>query len=71
VPLYAILQARSEEAHRSRVVAANNIVNALFIVISGAAGAIMLKLGFDVPQIFLTVGVANAASAVLAWKLAR
>src|SRR5579863_9018753 len=35
VPLYALIQARAEESYRSRVVAANNIVNALFIVLSG------------------------------------
>lgn len=69
VPLYTILQARSAEAHRSRVVAANNIVNAIFIVASGAVSAVMLKLGLTVPQIFLTVGVANAAAAVVVMRL--
>ncbi|HTZ77095.1 MAG TPA: acyl-[ACP]--phospholipid O-acyltransferase [Stellaceae bacterium] len=69
VPLYTILQARSEEAHRSRVVAANNIVNAIFIVASGAVSAVMLKLGLTVPQIFLTVGIANAAAAVVVMRL--
>ena len=69
VPLYTILQARSEEAHRSRVVAANNIVNAIFIVASGAVSAVMLKVGLTVPQIFLTVGVANAAAAVVVMRL--
>ena len=63
VPLYAIMQARSDEAERARVVAANNILNALFIVVAGGGSAIMLKLGSGVPAIFLVLGVANAALA--------
>ena len=51
------------------MVAANNIVNAIFIVVSGVVSAIMLKLGLTVPQIFLTVGIANAAAAVVVMRL--
>ena len=44
VPLYALIQARSQPSHRSRIIAANNILNALFMVVSavvaiGAAAA--------------------------------
>ncbi|MDE2230166.1 MAG: MFS transporter [Alphaproteobacteria bacterium] len=63
VPLYAIMQARSDEAERARVVAANNILNALFIVAAGGGSAVMLKLGTGVPAIFLVLGVANVALA--------
>ncbi|MGH7014953.1 MAG: MFS transporter [Stellaceae bacterium] len=63
VPLYAIMQARSDEAERARVVAANNILNALFIVAAGGGSAAMLKLGSGVPAIFLVLGVANVALA--------
>ncbi len=69
VPLYALLQARAEESHRSRVVAANNVMNALFIVASGAVSAIMLKLGLSVPAVFLVVGILNAAAAVVVLRL--
>ena len=69
VPLYALIQARSEESHRSRVVAANNVLNALFIVASGAVSAVMLKLGLTVTQIFLIIGIANAAAAVVVMRL--
>lgn len=69
VPLYALLQARAEESHRSRVVAANNVLNALFIVASGAVSAVMLKLGLSVPEIFLTVGLVNAVAAVVVVRL--
>jgi MFS family permease len=64
VPLYAVLQARSEESHRSRVVAANNVLNALFMVASGGIGIAMLTAGLSVPHIFLAMGVANGAVAV-------
>ena len=69
VPLYALLQARAEESHRSRVVAANNVLNALFIVASGAVSAVMLKLGLSVPEIFLTAGLVNAVAAVVVIRL--
>jgi acyl-[acyl-carrier-protein]-phospholipid O-acyltransferase/long-chain-fatty-acid--[acyl-carrier-protein] ligase len=63
VPLYVIMQAESDRGSRSRVVAANNILNALFIVIAGAGSALMLKLGSGVPAIFLAVGLLNTALA--------
>lgn len=69
VPLYAILQARSEESHRSRVIAANNILNAIFIVVSGGISAIMLAAGLSVPAIFLTIGIANAFAAIVVMRL--
>jgi acyl-[acyl-carrier-protein]-phospholipid O-acyltransferase/long-chain-fatty-acid--[acyl-carrier-protein] ligase len=69
VPLYALLQARSEESHRSRVVAANNVINALFIVVSGIVSAVLLALKLTVPQIFLIVGVLNTVAAVVVMRL--
>jgi acyl-[acyl-carrier-protein]-phospholipid O-acyltransferase / long-chain-fatty-acid--[acyl-carrier-protein] ligase len=69
VPLYALIQARSEESHRSRVVAANNIVNAIFMVASGVVTALMLWAHLTVPQIFLVVGVLNAVAALVVMRL--
>lgn len=69
VPLYAIMQARSAESERARVVAGNNILNALFIVAAGGGSAVMLKLGSGVPAIFLVLGLTNAAlAAALAFR---
>jgi acyl-[acyl-carrier-protein]-phospholipid O-acyltransferase/long-chain-fatty-acid--[acyl-carrier-protein] ligase len=59
VPLYTILQTRSEESQRARMIAANNIMNAAFMVLSAVASAFMLSLGFSVPEIFLTAAVAT------------
>lgn len=64
VPLYALLQERSEASHRARVIAANNIVNALFMVIGAVAVTALLGAGFSVPQVFLTVAAINLGVAV-------
>ncbi len=70
VPLYTFLQTLSAPAERARVIAANNIINALFMVISAAASAAMLAAGASVPQIFLVQAVANLGVAVAAmWLL--
>jgi len=59
VPLYAIMQARSEEQQRARVVAANNVLNALSMVLCGAISALMLQLGSGVMGIFLALAIGN------------
>ncbi|WP_395700514.1 MFS transporter [Aquabacterium sp.] len=60
VPMYALIQLRSEPTHRARVIAANNILNALFMIVSSVAAGAMLSTGFSVPEVFLATGVANA-----------
>ena len=60
VPMYALIQLRSQPTHRARIIAANNILNALFMIISSVAAGAMLKAGFTVPEIFLATGIANA-----------
>ena len=69
VPLYAILQARSDEAERARAIAANNIMNAAFMVVSAVAAAAMLVADFTVPQVFLAVAVANLGAALYICRL--
>ncbi|HIG18762.1 MAG TPA: MFS transporter [Candidatus Handelsmanbacteria bacterium] len=64
VPLYTILQSRSDESHRSRVIAANNIINALFMVIGALAATAMLAAGFTVPQVFFALAVGNGIAAI-------
>ncbi|HEV2218924.1 MAG TPA: MFS transporter [Casimicrobiaceae bacterium] len=64
VPLYALLQARSQPSHRSRIIAANNILNALFIIASALAAIGLLKAGLTIPELFLVVGILNGAVAV-------
>ncbi len=70
VPLYAVMQARSDPQHRARVIAANNIMNALFMVFAGVASALLLSLGLGIGSIFLAVAIGNAVATVFA-ALAR
>ena len=64
VPLYAIMQTRSEASHRSRVIAANNIVNALFMVVAALLAMMLLAQQFTVPQLFLVTAGLNAVVAL-------
>ena len=59
VPMYALIQMRSQSSHRSRIIAANNILNALFMIASAGMAAVLLKTGVTVPQLFLITGVLN------------
>jgi 1-acyl-sn-glycerol-3-phosphate acyltransferase len=69
VPLYALIQQRSEAAHRSRVIAGNNILNALFMVVSAMLAIAVLGAGFTIPQLFLLTAFLNAAVAVYIYTL--
>jgi 1-acyl-sn-glycerol-3-phosphate acyltransferase len=69
VPLYALIQERSEPAHRSRIIAANNILNAIFMVASAGMAIGLLKAGLTIPQVFLVTGVMNAAVALFIYSL--
>ncbi|MCO6057790.1 MFS transporter [Pseudomonas sp. MOB-449] len=62
VPLYALIQARTAENERARVIAANNILNALFMVISAIASILFLSVaGLSIPELFLVVSLMNIA----------
>ena len=46
VPMYALIQLRAQPSHRARIIAANNILNALFMIASAVIAGAMLKTGF-------------------------
>jgi 1-acyl-sn-glycerol-3-phosphate acyltransferase len=69
VPLYALVQVRSNEAHRARIIAANNIMNALFMVVGAGAAAGLLSAGLSIPALFAVAAVCNAAVAIYIYKL--
>jgi acyl-[acyl-carrier-protein]-phospholipid O-acyltransferase/long-chain-fatty-acid--[acyl-carrier-protein] ligase len=69
VPLDAILQHRSDDAHRSRNIAANNIVNALFMVAAAVGTGLLLALGLSIPQLFLVIGLLNLGVAIYITRL--
>jgi 1-acyl-sn-glycerol-3-phosphate acyltransferase len=69
VPLYALVQMRSEPTHRSRVIAGNNILNAAFMVVSALVAIVLLGAGLSIPQLLLTAALMNAAVAVFIYSL--
>jgi hypothetical protein len=69
VPMYALVQLRSPATHRARIIAANNILNALYIIASAVIAGAMLAAGMTIPQVFLATGVANAL--VCGWLFLR
>jgi len=69
VPLYALIQSRSEASHRSRIIAGNNILNALFIVAAAAIAIALFQAGFTIPQLLLVTALLNAAVAIYIYTL--
>jgi len=69
VPLYATLQTRGDERAVARVIASNNILNALFIVASALVAMALRLAGLDIPQMFLVVAALNAAVAIYIFSL--
>ena len=59
VPLYAILQNDSDPRKRSRIIAANNLMNALFMVVGAIVATTMLALDWTIPEVFLSLAIAN------------
>ncbi|NKB54055.1 MAG: MFS transporter [Rhizobiaceae bacterium] len=59
VPLYAIMQHRSEDRILSRVIAASNVVGAFFMVIASVMVAVLYSINFTSVQVLLTVGLMN------------
>jgi hypothetical protein len=60
VPLYVLIQTRSREAHRARMMGTTNMLNALFMVVASLLAMMMLARGFSIPELFLWTGVLNA-----------
>lgn len=69
VPLYALIQSRCEPTHRARIIAANNILNALFMIASAVLAMVLTRAGFTIPQLFLVTGILNAVVAIYIYTL--
>lgn len=69
VPLYAMVQTRSEKTHQSRIMAANNILNSAFMVASAVLSLMMFKFGLSIPQVFLATALLNAVVALYIYTL--
>ena len=72
VPLYALMQQGSAPSHRARIVAANNILNALFMVAGALGAAALLSRGVSLAHLFGLGAVLNALITLpLAWLTFR
>jgi 1-acyl-sn-glycerol-3-phosphate acyltransferase len=69
VPLYALIQSRSKPTHRARIIAANNILNALFMIASALMGVALGAAGVGIPGLFLITGLLNIVIAVYIYSL--
>ncbi|MGH8189937.1 MAG: MFS transporter [Rhodanobacteraceae bacterium] len=70
VPLFALVQSRSAPNELSRVIAGNNIWNAIFLVAAAVFGLGLLKVGLTIPQLFLLTALLNAAVMLyLMWRV--
>ena len=69
VPLYALIQQRSERKQLSRIIAANNIINALFMVVASLLSIALLGAGLSIPELFVVLALLNAVVAVYIYTL--
>ncbi len=65
VPLFVFIQVRTPAPVRSRIIAANNMLNALFMVASAGMGALLLgALAMPIPRFFGLLALANLLAAL-------
>jgi acyl-[acyl-carrier-protein]-phospholipid O-acyltransferase/long-chain-fatty-acid--[acyl-carrier-protein] ligase len=69
VPLYALVQTRASPPKRARIIAANNITNALFMTAATVLSAVLLEAGLSARGLFLALGIANAFAALYVCRL--
>ena len=70
VPLYALIQTRGEASHKARIIAANNILNSLFLILAAGLSALALgPLQLSIAQLFLLTGLLNALVAIYIFTL--
>lgn len=59
VPLYAMMQRRSDASNCSQVIASNNIINSFFMIASSIYTIIFYSLGYNTTQLLASVGILN------------
>jgi len=69
VPLYVILQIKSPDKSRSRNIAVNNIMNALFMVTSAILTVVMFRFGFSITEVLLAAAVLNVVVCLIIFSL--
>lgn len=69
VPLYTLMQIQTQPQHRAQTIACNNIINALFMVVSALGCMLLIKLNFSISDIFLSLGLINLFAALFICRL--
>lgn len=69
VPLYALIQSRSQPTHRARIIAANNILNAFFMIVSALMAIGLTAAGVSIPGIFAATALLNVVVAAYIYSL--
>ena len=68
VPLYALIQKRTEKEYMSRIIAANNMLNAFFMVINAGIVIGLFAIGLNIPEIFLTMSIFSAIISIYIYR---
>ena len=64
VPLFAVMQYFSSPAHRSRIIAVNNLINSFFMVGATVILSLLFYMEFSIPSVILIVGILNMIVAI-------
>lgn len=69
VPLYAVMQYFSAPNYRSRIIAANNIINAIFMIASSLMLSFLFSMNLSVPTVILIISIINIIVAIYIAKM--
>ncbi|MFY9589981.1 acyl-[ACP]--phospholipid O-acyltransferase [Rickettsia endosymbiont of Halotydeus destructor] len=69
VPLFAVLQYFTSPAHRSRIIAVNNLINSIFMAASTIILSLLFYLNFSIPSVILVVSLLNISVAFYIYRL--
>ena len=69
VPLYTFLQVRSDRETRSRIIAANNIMNAIFMVAAAISLMVLFALGLTTVEVFLFLFILNTLASIYIYRV--
>lgn len=69
VPLYAFIQQSSKRKNLSRIIAATNIINSIFMVAASLLSIAILQAGFSIPQLFIVLAILNIVVGIYIYML--
>jgi 1-acyl-sn-glycerol-3-phosphate acyltransferase len=68
VPLYAFVQEYAEQKYLSRIIAGNNIINALFMVLASVFAILFFNIGYSISHLFILIALINILVAIYIFK---